>query len=350
MKSTGHFMLKEIMETSKVLGRIFGEGFKFPRELEKRLGVAKRIFLVGSGTSYHAGLLGQVFFDDVSEVESEAFVASEWNLDLPRLKKGDLVIFISQSGETAEILSALNLAKENKVTSFALSNKKNSTLAKKANFFIDIAAGTEKAIPATKSFSAEAAVLLKLAFVLARDRKAINERIFEGLITESLGLSKLVAKVISESQKIKKVALKYKKFDNFIITGSGLTLPLAYELALKLKETAIVKAEAIPLGEVRHGPLALAGKKLAFIFLVEEADRTRAKSLATTLRKMGSPVLAFECQQFPANDVLILPKAANIFTPLVLAPAFQIFAYWLAVSRGYNVDKPKNLTKSVREK
>ncbi len=343
-------MLKEILETPKVLGRIFGGSFKFPVGPEKKLGVIKRIFLVGSGTSYHAGLLGQIFFEDVAGVGSKAFVASEWNLNPPRFKTGDLAIFISQSGETTEIISALSLARENKVSSLAVLNKINSTLAKKADFFIDITAGNEKAVPATKSFSAEVAILLKLAFVLARDRKDIGAGIFEGLTRESLGLPKVVTRVISESQKIKKVALKYKKFDNFIITGSGLTLPLAHELALKLKESAIVEAEAMPLGEVRHGPLALAGKKLAFIFLVEARDRARAKNLAVTLRKAGSSVLAFDCERFRANDVIVLPKAANIFTPLVFAPAFQIFAYWLATFRGYNVDKPKNLTKSVREK
>ncbi len=349
-QKSGHFMLKEIMETPKVLARVFGEKFKFSKGLEKKLGAAKRIFLVGSGTSYHAGLLGQVFFEDVARVESRALVASEWNLDAPRFKKGDWAVFISQSGETAEIISALNLAKESKIPSLAISNVKNSTLAKKADFLIDIGAGSEKAIPATKSFSAEAAVLLKLAFILARDRKSINSGIFESLIKESLGLPKIVARVISGSKKIKKAALKYKKIDNFIIAGSGLTLPLAHELALKLKESAMIEAEAMPLGEVRHGPLALAGKEMAFVLLVEARDRARAKSLAVTLRKMGSPVLAFDYQGFPANDVLILPKVTNIFSPLIFAPAFQLFAYWLATLRGYNVDRPKNLTKSVREK
>ncbi|TSC82734.1 MAG: glucosamine--fructose-6-phosphate aminotransferase (isomerizing) [Parcubacteria group bacterium Gr01-1014_20] len=341
-------MLKEILGTPKVLGQVFGDGFKTSKELEKKLGEVKRIFLVGSGTSYHAGLLGQIFFEDVAGVESRALVASEWNLDSPRFKKGDLAVFISQSGETAEILLAFKLARESKVLSLAVSNNKNSTLAKKTDFFIDITAGTERSIPATKSFSAEVAVFLKLAFVLARDRKVISSRIFEGLAKESLALPRVVAKVLSESGKVKRVALKYKGFDNFIVTGSALTLPLAHELALKLKESAIVEAEAMPLGEVRHGPLALAGKKLAFIFLVEANDRARAKSLAMILKKTGSPVLAFDSERFRANDVIVLPKVANIFTPLVLAPAFQIFAYWLATLRGYNVDRPKNLTKSVR--
>mgnify|MGYP001583179352 CR=1 FL=1 len=338
-------MLKEIFEIPEVLERI--SDLKFSPKTKKLLNSAKRIFLVGSGSSYHAGFLGRHFFESVAGVEAEAWVASEWNLNPPEFRKGDLAILISQSGGTAEIVSALKTARELKVPILALVNRKNSTLAKKADQFIDILAGAEKAVPATKSFVAEVAVLVKLALFCALFRGRVSAGVFKRLESQLTGLGQEVEPVLDRSLKIKSITARYKSFGNFIVAGSGTTLPLAYELALKLKETAGVHAEGMPLGEVRHGPMALAQKRFAFVLLVDSADAARARELATDLKKTGSKVLVWGDKKFPASDSYLLPKGPQIFSPFTLSAAFLLFSYWLGVGRGINVDKPQNLTKSV---
>lgn len=338
-------MLKEILEIPRVLGRI--SSLDFYNKAKNFLKQSKRIFLVGSGSSYNAGFLGRYFFESVAGVEAEAWVASEWNLNPPELKKGDLVIFISQSGETAEILSALKTAREEGVPTLAILNTPRSSLARKANFYINISAGQERAVPATKSFVAEVAILIKLALFLALEGKKISREIFGGLEKEFCGLLAPMNRMISKSGAIKKLAGKYKNFQNFIVAGSGVTLPLAYELALKMKETGGVHAEGMPLGEVRHGPLALAQRNFAFILLVDNTDADRARRLAVDLKKLGSRVLVWGDRKLSASDSYLLPKVPQIFSPLTFSTAFLLFSYWLGVWRGINVDKPRNLTKSV---
>ena len=338
-------MLKEIMEVPEVIRRVSGLDFSLKTKIF--LKSARRIFLVGSGSSYHAGLLGKYYFQNIAGVEAEAWVASEWNLNPPEVRRGDFAILISQSGETREILSALKTARELRMPALVLVNSRNSILGKKADILVDICAGTEKAVPATKSFVAEVIVLFKLAILLALFRKRVSVAISKKLEKELVGLGEKADLVIRKSLKIRSIVAKYKNFEHVIIAGSGLTLPLAYEMALKIKESAVTHAEGMVLGEVRHGPMALAGRKTAFIFLVDQTDRARAKSLAVDIRRKGSRVWMFDSIKLVASDGFILPSVPKVFSPIVFSVALQLVAYWFGVLRGYNVDKPRNLAKSV---
>jgi glucosamine--fructose-6-phosphate aminotransferase (isomerizing) len=357
-----HFMLKEIYEQPRTVenalrGRIDFEGatakFGGLNMTAAELRSIDRIVIAASGTSWHAALVGEYLIEELAHLPVEVEFAHEFCYRNAPLERGTVLIVISQSGETADTLAALREAKRRGHPALAIINVVGSTIAREATGGIYMHAGPEIGVASTKAFVSTITILSLLAVHLGRMRMLSANRALE-ILRALEAAPKQIEAILAQSGKLKELALKYAKADDFFFLGRGYTFPIALEGALKLKEISYIHAEGYSAAEMKHGPIALIDANTPTVFLVPQDsmyDKTMANLAMIRARK--GPIIAVATEgdeqiQSVADDVIYLPKtAADPVYPLLASIPLQLFAYYIAVARGCDVDKPRNLAKSV---
>lgn len=356
-----HFMLKEIFEQPKsfadaLRGRLIPEegharlgGLK---AIEKRLRTIDRIIIVSCGTSYHSGLVGEYMLEEYAGIPTEVEMASEFRYRKPLLGKKTLVIAISQSGETADTLAAIREAKEKGALTIGIVNVVGSSISRETDAGVYCHAGPEISVASTKAFTSQLAILALLSVYLGRQR-GLSLVLGQRIAKELLLLPQYMERVLEHTPIIKKLAKKYAKQAHYLYLGRKYNYPNALEGALKIKEIAYVPAQGYPTGEMKHGPIALIDSSVMAIMMVPR-DSVYEKNMSgmQEILARGSRVLAIgtegdaELSQ-QATDTLLLPKTLEMLSPILSAIPLQLFAYYIAVERGYDIDQPRNLAKSV---
>lgn len=353
-----YFMLQEIFEGPAVIkaalsGRLMKTGVKLGglEQVSDKLKKIKRLKIIGCGTSYYAGLLGERFFEELAGLPAEVFLASEWRYKKELKEPQTACIFISQSGETADTLAALRKAKKEKYLCLGVVNAVGSSIARETDAGVYNHAGQEIAVASTKAFLSQAAVLILMALFL----RQLKGRGLPGVLLEEIAFfPEKIQAVLVNHLKIKALVRKYLKAKNFFFLGRGGNYPVALEGALKLKEVAYVHAEGCAGGEMKHGPIALIDKNFPTIAIVAKNSGTYEKTLSNLeeIKSRGGPILAVATEgdrliSKIADDVFYIPAVCDILEPLLAVIPLQLFAYYFGVLLGYDVDKPKNLAKSV---
>ncbi|CAD6490811.1 MAG: Glutamine--fructose-6-phosphate aminotransferase[isomerizing] [Candidatus Argoarchaeum ethanivorans] len=348
-----HFMLKEIFEQPDVIrktfsGRMSSEGVN----LEVAVPDARRIIITACGTSYHAGLFGRYVIERFARIPVNVEIASEFRYINPIVDSSDLVIAITQSGETADTLAAVREVNLEKSQKFSIVNVPGSSITRESNYLFT-RAGPEIGVAATKSFTSQLAVLLLLAVQLGRARKEMSTADANDFVYELKQMSGNIQRVLNEADNIKKCALVFADADQFLFMGRGANYPIALEGALKLKEISYIKAEGFPAGELKHGPLALIYDGVPVIAIATEGV-TYEKMLGNIkeIKARGANVIGIanesdtEIEKY-VDRVLRIPDANPWISPVLSSVVLQLFAYYVADCRGCEIDKPRNLAKSV---
>ncbi len=354
-------MLKEIHEQPETVaaamrGRLRpAEGTARLEELNPLLAHLKKtghLTLLSCGTSYYAGLYGRYLFEALTPLTVDVDVASEFRYRKIRFPADTAAVAISQSGETADTLAAVQEAKRAGTLTLGLVNVERSSIARAVDAAVPMRAGPEVGVASTKCFTSEGVILLLLALSLGRERglgPAEGTRILRGLEA----LPDQLRAVLGQKEKIRALAEKYHKSSDFLFVGRKHNHPLAFEGALKLKEVSYIHAEAYPAGEMKHGPIAMIDADFPSLALAPQ-DETYDKMLSDIreLKTRGGKVIAVATEGDKkigtlADDVLFIPPAVELISPLLAAVPLQLFAYYCAVARGCPVDRPRNLTKSV---
>jgi glutamine---fructose-6-phosphate transaminase (isomerizing) len=356
-----HFMLKEIFEQPSTVenalrGRIDTEEatarFGGLNMTTEALRAIDRIVIAASGTSWHAALVGEYLIEEFAHIPVEVEFAHEFCYRNAPLERGTVLLVISQSGETADTLAALREARRRGHCGLAIINVVGSTIAREADGGIYMHAGPEIGVASTKAFVSTLTVLSLLAVHLGRMRMLSAKRALE-LLRALQAVPKQIEQLLQQSEKIRKVALKYSTADDFFFLSRGYTFPIALEGALKLKEISYIHAEGYSAAEMKHGPIALIDAKTPTVFLVPQDsmyDKTMANLAMIRARKGPIIALATEGDQQigqVADDVIYIPETLEPVYPLLATIPLQLFAYHIAVARGCDVDKPRNLAKSV---
>jgi glutamine---fructose-6-phosphate transaminase (isomerizing) len=311
-----------------------------------------RIVIAASGTSWHAALVGEYLIEEFAHIPVEVEFAHEFCYRNAPLERGTVLLVISQSGETADTLAALREARRRGHCGLAIINVVGSTIAREADGGIYMHAGPEIGVASTKAFVSTLTVLSLLAVHLGRMRMLSAKRALE-LLRALQAVPKQIEQLLQQSEKIRKVALKYSTADDFFFLSRGYTFPIALEGALKLKEISYIHAEGYSAAEMKHGPIALIDAKTPTVFLVPQDsmyDKTMANLAMIRARKGPIIALATEGDQQigqVADDVIYIPETLEPVYPLLATIPLQLFAYHIAVARGCDVDKPRNLAKSV---
>ncbi|MCG6185763.1 glutamine--fructose-6-phosphate transaminase (isomerizing) [Maribellus maritimus] len=357
-----HFMLKEIYEQPKTIEETFRGRLKpeyseivlggllnvFPRIME-----AERIVIVGCGTSWHAALIGEYMLEEYARVPVEVEYASEFRYRKPVLGKKDAVIFISQSGETADTMAALHLAKEKGALVLGICNVVGSSLSRETDAGVYTHAGVEIGVASTKAFTAQVTVLTMFALKLAKAKGNIGEEEYQELVKELSEIPEKGKQVLENNEAIKQVAEKYKDAVNALYLGRGYLFPVALEGALKLKEISYIHAEGYAAGEMKHGPIALVDDNLPVVVVApHDAYYEKIVSNIQEVKARKGNVIAIVTEgdkglKEMANDVIEIPKSHPAVAPLLAVLPLQLLAYHIAQLRGCNVDQPRNLAKSV---
>ena len=356
-----HFMLKEIYEQPRTIenalrGRVdlknatahFGGLNLQPEELRS----LKRIIIAASGTSFFAALVGEYLIEEFAGIPVEVEFAHEFCYRNAPLERDTVLLVLSQSGETADTLAALREAKRRGHRALAIVNVVGSTIAREADGGIYMHAGPEIGVASTKAFISTLTVLSLLAIHLGRMRKLSAHRALE-MLHALEAVPEQIESLLAQNNSLKKIARKYAKADDFFFLGRGYTFPIALEGALKLKEISYIHAEGYSAAEMKHGPIALIDKKTPTVFLVPQ-DSMYDKTMANLamIRARQGPIIALATEgdkaiKKVADDVIYLPKALEPIYPILATVPLQLFAYHIAVARGCDVDKPRNLAKSV---
>lgn len=357
-----HFMLKEIFEQPKSIaesmrGRLnAAEGQLQLGGLSGYLGKlasAKRIVLVGCGTSWHAGLVAEYLFEELARVNVEVEYASEFRYRNPVIQPDDVVIAISQSGETADTLAAIELAKERGATILGICNAVGSSIARATHAGAYLHAGPEIGVASTKAFTSQVTVLTLVAVALGREKGTLTEEAYRGLLGSLATLPGLVGQVLAKAERIKEIAYIFTYARNFIYLGRGLHFPVALEGALKLKEISYIHAEGYPAAEMKHGPIALIDEDMPVIFIAtRDSSYEKVVSNIQEVKARKGRVIAIVTEGdnlIPGmvDFVISIPEAHEMISPLLSVIPLQLLSYYIAVMRGRNVDQPRNLAKSV---
>lgn len=356
-----HFMLKEIFEQPEVVhdvmrGRVrLDEGWLRLGGIADyldRLKQAKRIVICACGTSWHAALLGEYLIEEFARIPVEVDYASEFRYRNPLVGVEDVVIVISQSGETADTLAALRTAKEKGAMVMGICNVVGSTIARETVCGMYTHAGPEIGVASTKAFTAQVAMLYMLALSLSKGRTMSDSEITLHL-RELSEIPEKVARILELDSQIRLIAERFKDAKNFLYLGRGFNFPVALEGALKLKEISYIHAEGYPAAEMKHGPIALIDEDMPVIILATR-DNTYAKILSNIeeVRSRKGRVIAIASEGDTevsrlAEEVIYIPQASGPITPLLTVVPLQLLAYHIATLRGCNVDRPRNLAKSV---
>jgi glucosamine--fructose-6-phosphate aminotransferase (isomerizing) len=357
-----HFMLKEIFEQPECLincmrGRINVEGdhvtLSAMIDYRQQLLGAKRIVIVACGTSWHAGLIGKQLFESLCRIPCEVEYASEFRYRNPVVTKDDVVIAISQSGETADTLAAIQLAMEQGAFIFGICNAIGSSIPRATNTGTYIHVGPEIGVASTKAFTGQVTVLSMLALCLAAERKTISEDLYKQMVKELTQIPDKMEQALKTNEQIEHLAPIFTYAKNCLYLGRGYNFPLALEGALKLKEISYIHAEGYPAAEMKHGPIALIDSEMP-VFVIATRDRLYEKVISNIqeVRARGGRVTALvtegdtQIQKF-ADHVITLPDTLECFQPLIASIPLQLLAYHIAVCKGKDVDRPRNLAKSV---
>ncbi|MEW6527395.1 MAG: glutamine--fructose-6-phosphate transaminase (isomerizing) [Spirochaetota bacterium] len=356
-----HFMLKEIFEQPETIqnafrGRILLDEGKTRldglRLTEDELNAIRRIIFIACGTSWHAGLIGEYLIEEYARIPVEVEYASEFRYRSPILDKGDLVIVISQSGETADTLAALREAKARGVKVLGITNVVGSTIARESDGGVYIHAGPEIGVASTKAFTSQITVLILLTFYLAR-RKYMTADAGREFLQELINAPQHVKQILDKNDEIKKIAQLYKDHRNFLYLGRGIQFPVALEGALKLKEISYIHAEGYPAAEMKHGPIALIDENMPVVFIaIKDEVYQKVISNMQEVKARKGKIIAIATEgdediEKYADHVLYVPGTRKIVSPLLTVIPLQLLAYHIAVLRGCNVDQPRNLAKSV---
>ncbi|MGD0576802.1 MAG: glutamine--fructose-6-phosphate transaminase (isomerizing) [Candidatus Staskawiczbacteria bacterium] len=357
-KGYKHFMLKEIFEQPLAIentlrGRI-DNGLNVKLSIDIDFKKIKRIIIVACGTSWHSALIGKYLIEKIAEFPVEVDYASEFRYRNPIVGPEDLLLVISQSGETADALAALREAKKKNAKTLGIINVVGSTIAREVDSGIYLHAGPEIGVATTKAFSCQVTALLLFALFLAQQKRPggypkIDKELFEELFS----LPDKVKEVLSESEKIIPLAEKFKDSKNFLYLGRGVNFPVALEGALKLKEISYIHAEGYPAAEMKHGPIALVDASMPVVFIATK-DHTYNKILSNMeeVRARGGEIIALVNEIDSdilnlAKNIITVPKCREELMPIINTIPLQILAYHIADLKGIDVDKPKNLAKSV---
>jgi len=356
-----HFMLKEIFEQPRTVenalrGRVDKEGatarFGGLNLTSAELRAIDRIVIAASGTSWHAALVGEYLIEELAQIPVEVEFAHEFCYRNAPLEKNTVLLVISQSGETADTLAALREARRRGHRALAIVNVVGSTVARESDGGIYMHAGPEIGVASTKAFVSTLTILALLAVHLGRMRNLSARRALEILhALEAVPMQ--LESILAQNNAFKKLAKKYHKADDFFFLSRGYTFPIALEGALKLKEISYIHAEGYSAAEMKHGPIALIDPKTPTVFLVPQ-DSVYDKTMANLamIRARKGPIIALATEgdkqiRKVANDVIYLPKTLEPINPILASVPLQLFAYHIAVARGCDVDKPRNLAKSV---
>ncbi len=357
-----HFMLKEIFEQPKSIadclrGRVNAESALIQlgglRDYLDQLANAERIVFVACGTSWHAGLVGEYLFEELARINVEVEYASEFRYRNPIIKEGDIVIAISQSGETADTLAALELAKAKGATILGVCNVVGSSISRITHAGVYTHAGPEIGVASTKAFTAQVTVLSMIAIATAHRKGTITDEVFRGLLNEMTAIPAKVEEILSLDKDIKDISKLFTFASNFIFLGRGLNFPVALEGALKLKEISYIHAEGYPAAEMKHGPIALIDEDMPVVFIAtKDSSYEKVVSNIQEVKARKGRVIAIvskgDTEVTKMVDFAIeIPETHEILQPLLTAVPLQLLSYYIAVLRGRNVDQPRNLAKSV---
>jgi len=356
-----HFMLKEIFEqpasiTNSLRGRIVLEEGKAKlgglEEVERRLREINKIVIVACGTAKHAGLVGEYMFEEYAGVPTEVDYASEFRYRKPVLDNKTLVIAISQSGETADTLAAVREVKEKGALTLGIVNVVGSTIARETDAGVYNHIGPEISVASTKAFTSQAAILALMAVMLGRQRQ-LSLVMGQRIVRELAELPDKITEILKSSEAIKTIAEKYYQFKHFAYLGRKYNQPVALEGALKLKEISYIHAEGFPSGEMKHGAIALIDENFPALVIIP-ADSVYEKNYSNLqeIKARGGQIIAVatpgdERIKQAADEVIYIPKTLEMLTPILASIPLQLFAYHMAVLNGRDVDKPRNLAKSV---
>jgi glucosamine--fructose-6-phosphate aminotransferase (isomerizing) len=357
-----HFMLKEIFEQPRSIkdclrGRISAETGHLVlgglREYMNKILVTDRIIILGCGTSWHAGLVAEYIFEEFTRIPVEVEYASEFRYRNPIIKEGDLVIVISQSGETADSLAALELAKSKGAIIFGVCNVVGSSIPRATHAGAYTHAGPEIGVASTKAFTAQVTVLTLMALVIASKKGTISEAKLRQLLFELESIPEKVEKALLLNDQIKYLAQEFKDSSNFLYLGRGYNFPVALEGALKLKEISYIHAEGYPAAEMKHGPIALIDEEMPVVFIAtNDSSYEKVISNIQEVKARKGRVIAVVSEgddkiKTMADYVIEVPQAHEALMPLIAVIPLQLLSYHIAVMRGCNVDQPRNLAKSV---
>jgi glucosamine--fructose-6-phosphate aminotransferase (isomerizing) len=357
-----HFMLKEICEQPGTIldsmrGRVDAEeGWIRMRGMDENMETlrnADRIVIVACGTSWHAGLVAEYVFEELCRIPVEVEYASEFRYRNPVVKPGDVIIAVSQSGETADTLVAMEGAKQQGAFVFGVLNAVGSSIARLSHAGAYTHAGPEIGVASTKAFTAQLAVLVIMALKLAREKGTISEDRCRSLLRELAAIPEKVQSILSDTSAIENVAGKYADARDFLYLGRGLSFPVALEGALKLKEISYIHAEGYPAAEMKHGPIALVDDQMPVVFVAtKDACHEKIISNMQEIKARNGRVIAVATEGDDtvsdiADDTLTVPATDPILAPLLSVVPMQLLAYHIGVRKGYDVDKPRNLAKSV---
>ena len=356
-----HFMLKEIHETPEAAanvlrGRISDDGkvsFNEFSATEEQLSRVRNVKLLGMGTSLHAAMIGEYVIEDWAGIPAQAEDASEFRYRRPMVAEDTLAVVVTQSGETADTIMGMRQALERGALTVAITNVVGSTAARDAHGVIYLQAGPEIGVASTKTFVCHVISHYLLAIRLAAARGRLSPDRLEDLVHSLRGISEGVRQVLAMSERIRELAVKYSIYKNFMFTGRGINYPIALEGALKLKEISYLHAEGTSGGELKHGAIALLEASFPVVAICT-ASTTREKMISNVHEMVArdAPVLAIVSEgdhslDGTATDVLVMPAGDEAATALLTTVALQIFAYYVAVALGTEVDQPRNLAKSV---
>lgn len=362
-----HFMLKEIYDQPNCLkdcmsGRLIVDK-KHPEnnrivlsalnEYRDRLLNAKHITIVACGTSWHAGLIGKQLIEKMCRKRVEVAYASEFRYDDPVIEPEDVVIAISQSGETADTLAAIKLAKEKGALIFGIVNAVGSSIARETDTGVYIHVGPEIGVASTKAFTGQVTVLTLFALALGHEQGTLNDADYCKMIEELSEIPQKMEKVLEQAPMIKSVALMFTYAHNFIYLGRGMNYPVALEGALKLKEISYIHAEGYPAAEMKHGPIALVDHDMPIVFLATHHQLyEKIISNMQEVKSRNGRILAVvtegdEQVKSIADNIIEVPRTQNELIPLLSVVPLQLLAYYVAVDKGLDVDMPRNLAKSV---
>lgn len=357
-----HFMLKEIFEQPKSINDCFRGRLNATkaslvlggiREYSNKLVNADRIVIVACGTSWHAGLVAEYLFEEFCRIPVEVEYASEFRYRNPVLKEGDVVIAISQSGETADTLAAIELAKSKGAIIFGVCNVVGSSIARASHEGAYTHAGPEIGVASTKAFTAQLTVLTMIALIVARKRGTITETKYREILIELETIPSKVEEALKLNDQIKYISELFKDKRNFIYLGRGYNFPVALEGALKLKEISYIHAEGYPAAEMKHGPIALIDEEMPVVFIAtKDSSYEKIVSNIQEVRARKGVVIAVVTKGdllIPkmAQFVIEVPATIEHLMPMVSVIPLQLLSYHIAVMRGCNVDQPRNLAKSV---
>jgi glucosamine--fructose-6-phosphate aminotransferase (isomerizing) len=357
-----HFMLKEIFEQPRAIHDTF-RGRVLPDRSGIMLGglhdvldsmsQSERIIIVACGTSWHAGLLGEYFFEEYTRIPVEVEYASEFRYRNPIIRKGDIVIAISQSGETADTLAAVKLAREKGAKVIGICNVVGSSIPRETDAGVYTHAGPEIGVASTKAFTSQVTVLAMMAFEIGHLKGIISDSFYKELITELVSIPSKIEKALMVNEQALALSKIFENIHNALYLGRGYLFPVALEGALKLKEISYIHAEGYPAAEMKHGPIALIDENMPVVVVATKDDSyEKIINNIQEIKARKGKVIAIvtegdEIIRKMADYVLEVPETMTVFSGLVAVIPLQLLSYHIAVLRGCNVDQPRNLAKSV---